>query len=238
MQQSEMHYLPLPPGYFSLLVGVFVVVLLLIQFGVLRYAYMRLGVGSGAALALLLGSLIGSYFNIPIAQLPQERVVTGHEVDFFGMRYAVPVVVQWPGTLLAVNVGGAVIPGAMSAYLLLKHQLWSTGALTVAVVAIACNWMAEPVPGMGIALPIFVPAAVTTITALMLSREHAAQLAYIGGSLGTLIGADLLNLGKISGLGTPIASIGGAGTFDGIFLIGILAVLLASVTGRGQTAPT
>jgi uncharacterized membrane protein len=226
----------LPPGYFSLLVGAFVILLLLIQFGALRYAYMRLGVGSGAALALLFGSLIGSYFNIPIAQLPQERVVTGHEVDFFGMRYVVPVVVQWPGTLLAVNVGGAVIPSVMSAYLLLKHQLWAKGAAAVAIVAIACNWMAEPVPGMGIALPIFVPAAVTTITALILSREHAAQLAYIGGTLGTLIGADLLNLGKISGLGTPIASIGGAGTFDGIFLIGILAVLLASLTGRTQAA--
>jgi uncharacterized membrane protein len=236
MQQSEMHYLPLPPGYFSLLVGAFVILLLLIQFGALRYAYMRLGVGSGAALALLFGSLIGSYFNIPIAQLPQERVVTGHEVDFFGMRYVVPVVVQWPGTLLAVNVGGAVIPSVMSAYLLLKHQLWAKGAVAVAIVAIACNWMAEPVPGMGIALPIFVPAAVTTIAALILSREHAAQLAYIGGTLGTLIGADLLNLGKISGLGTPIASIGGAGTFDGIFLIGILAVLLASLTGRTQAA--
>jgi len=77
---------------------------------------------------------------------------------------------------------------------------------------------------------------VTSITALVLSRIYAAQLAYISGSLGTLIGADLLNLGKISGLGTPIASIGGAGTFDGIFLTGILAVLLASFRRPAQTA--
>ena len=40
-------------------------------------------------------------------------------------------------------------------------------------------------------------------------------------------GADLLNLDKIQGLGAPIASIGGAGTFDGVFLTGILAALLA-----------
>jgi uncharacterized membrane protein len=46
-----------------------------------------------------------------------------------------------------------------------------------------------------------------------------------------LIGADLLNLGKVQGLGAPVASIGGAGTFDGIFLIGILAVLIASLSG-------
>ena len=37
----------------------------------------------------------------------------------------------------------------------------------------------------------------------------------------------------IQGLGAPVASIGGAGTFDGIFLTGILSVLLASLlTGR------
>src|SRR5690242_4888838 len=228
MYQSEMQYLPLTPGYFTALVAIFVVVLLLIQLGALRYAYMRLGVGSNAALMLLFGSLIGSYFNIPVAQLPQEHVVAAREIDFFGMRYAVPVVVQWPGTIVAVNVGGAVIPTIMSAYLLFRYDLWVRGSIATAAVAIACYSMAQPVPGLGIAIPVFAPALVTCIVSLILSREHAAQLAYVGGSLGTLIGADLLNLGKISGLGAPIASIGGAGTFDGIFLIGILAVLLSS----------
>jgi uncharacterized membrane protein len=227
-----MHYLPLAPGYFSALVVAFIVLLLLIQLGALRYAYMRLGVSSRTALILLFGSLIGSYFNIPIAQLPQEHVVMGREIDFFGMRYAVPYVVQWPGTVLAVNVGGAVIPTIMSAYLLFRYDLWGNAAIAIAVVAIACYALAEPIPGLGIAMPVLVPALVTCIVALILSRIHAAQLAYIGGSLGTLIGADLFNLGKISGLGAPVASIGGAGTFDGIFLVGILAVLLASLTGR------
>jgi uncharacterized membrane protein len=236
MQQSELHYLPLAPGYFSVLVGLFVVLLLLIQLGALRYAYLRIGVGPRAALMLLFGSLIGSYFNIPIAQLPNEHVVSAREIDFFGMRYAVPFVVQWPGTVIALNVGGAIIPTAMSTFLIFKYQLWANSCLAVAIVAVACYLLAEPVPGLGIALPIFVPAIVTSVTALFLSRTYAAQLAYIAGSLGTLIGADLLNLGKISGLGTPIASIGGAGTFDGIFLTGILAVLLASFTRPAQTA--
>ena len=79
-------------------------------------------------------------------------------------------------------------------------------------------------------------AAVTAaIVALLLRREQAAPLAYIGGSLGTLLGADLLNLGNIQGLGAPVASIGGAGTFDGIFLTGILAVLIASLTSPPQS---
>jgi uncharacterized membrane protein len=237
MHQSQMHYLPLAPGYFSALVVLFLVLLLLIQLGALRYAYMRLGVSSRTALILLFGSLIGSYFNIPIAQLPQEHVVMGREIDFFWMRYAVPYVVQWPGTVLALNVGGAVIPTIMSTYLLFKYDLWGHAAIAIAVIATACYALAEPIPGLGIAMPVLVPALVACIVALILSRIHAAQLAYIGGSLGTLIGADLFNLGKISGLGAPMASIGGAGTFDGIFLVGILAVLLASLTGP-KTATT
>jgi uncharacterized membrane protein len=88
------------------------------------------------------------------------------------------------------------------------------------------------VPGVGIALPVLVPAVTTAIVALLLSRQRAAPLAYISGSIGTLIGADLLNLDKLQGLGAPIASIGGAGTFDGIFLTGILAVLIASLSRR------
>jgi hypothetical protein len=74
----------------------------------------------------------------------------------------------------------------------------------------------------------------TAVIALLLSRRHAAPLAYIGGSLGTLVGADLLNLDKVQGLGAPVASIGGAGTFDGIFVTGILAVLIASLSRQSD----
>ena len=103
------------------------------------------------------------------------------------------------------------------------------GSSSTACVAALCHHLAQPVPGLGIALPIFVPAIATAIVALVLSRQHAATLAYVGGSLGTLIGADLLNLGSIQGLGAPVASIGGAGTFDGIFVTGMLAVIIASL---------
>lgn len=79
----------------------------------------------------------------------------------------------------------------------------------------------------GIGVPIFVPPVVATFTTFVLARDAAPALAYCGGTLGTLIGADLLNLRRIRAMGAPVASIGGAGTFDGIFLTGILAVLLA-----------
>ena len=235
---SQVHYLPLTPGFFSILVVLAVGLIILIQLRILRYAYMRLGVGPGAALVLLFGSLIGSYFNIPITVLPgPPPVQSGEIVEFFGMRYVVPVVVSWPGTVLAVNVGGAVIPTIMSTYLVIRYNLWFKAALATAAIAFIIHWMATPVPGVGIAVPVFAPVVTTAILALILSREYAAPLAYIGGSMGTLIGADLLNLDKISGLGAPVASIGGAGTFDGIFLTGILAVLLAGVATPSQPRP-
>jgi len=230
MNLSQVQYLPLSPPFFFILVGLFVILLVLIQLGVLRYAYMRLGISPGAALLLLFASLIGSYFNIPVVYLPEHQVLSQQEIDFFGMRYVVPFVTEWPGTLIAVNVGGAVIPTMVSIYLLARNRLWVQAALAKAAVALVCYWLSRPIPGLGIAEPVFVPSVTTTIVALLLSREQAAPLAYIGGSLGTLIGADLLNLGNIRGLGAPVASIGGAETFDSIFLIGIVAVLIASLS--------
>ena len=226
---SQIHYLPLTPGLFAVLVLLFGALIILIQLRILRYAYMRLGVGPGAAIMLLLGSLVGSYFNLPITVLPGKTVQSGEIVDFYGMRYVVPLVTAYPGTLLAVNVGGAVIPTLMSIYLVLRYQLWLRAAIAVVIIALIIHAMATPVHGVGIAVPVFAPVLVTAILAFILSREYAAPLAYLGGSMGTLIGADLMNLDKIGGLGAPVASIGGAGTFDGIFLTGILAVLLAGI---------
>lgn len=231
---AQVQYLPITPGLFSILVLLFAGLIVLIQLRILRYAYMRLGVGPGAALLLLFGSLIGSYFNIPITVLPAETVRSGEIVDFFGMRYVVPLVTQWPGTVLAVNVGGAVIPAMMSTYLVLRYRLWLKATIAVVAIAILMHMSATPVQGVGIAVPVFAPIVATAVLAFLLSREYAAPLAYIGGSMGTLIGADLLNLDRIGGLGAPVASIGGAGTFDGIFLTGILAVLLAGIASPSR----
>ena len=93
---------------------------------------------------LLLGSLIGSYFNIPIAELPQEQVESDKAIEFFGMQYAVPVVENLPGTVIAVNVGGAVIPTLMSLYLLITRQMWVKGAIATAIVAVVLHWLADP----------------------------------------------------------------------------------------------
>lgn len=227
-------YLPIAPQLYALLAGALVVLLILVQIRVLRYAYMQLGVSSGAAFFLLFASLLGGYVNIPIATLGEETMVTEREVSYFGMTYVVPTLVDLPEVILAVNVGGAVIPTLLSIYLLYRNHLWVRELVATACVAAICHALAQPVRGVGIGLPIFVAPVVTVLIAAIISWRNAAPLAYAGGSLGVLIGADLLNLDKLQGLGAPVLSIGGAGTFDGIFLTGVMAVLLAGFTGGGH----
>jgi uncharacterized membrane protein len=224
-----MHYFPIALPLFLLLLFLFLVLIVLIEINVLAYAYQKMGVNRRYIFALLLLSLLGSYVNIPIYQLPPEHIRTGGTVFFYGVPYVIPMVTTAPGTVIAVNLGGAVIPTLLALYLVVKNRLYLRALAGTAVAAVIFHHLAHLVPGVGIAVPILVPALVALAIGLLLSWQHAPALAYIVGTLGTLIGADLTNLGRIQGLGAPVASIGGAGTFDGIFLTGILAVLLAGL---------
>ncbi len=226
MRPSGLHFFPLTP-LFLLAAVVLAVLVAFVQVGILRHAYEKIGVPRRHVFAVLLATLLGSYVNIPVAELPPEEVLSNQVVSFFGMEYVVPQVQEWPRTIVAVNIGGAVVPTLLSLYLLVRRRLFGPGLLAVAIVAAVVHAMAYPVRGVGISVPMFIPPLVAAGAGVLLARRAAPAVAYIGGSLGTLIGADLLNLGAVHGLGAPVASIGGAGTFDGIFLTGIVAVLLA-----------
>lgn len=202
------------PAPLTLLLGFVLVALLgLIELGVLEYTYARLGIGHRFFTGLLLASLLGSVVNVPLTAVGRQEAVLA---PAFGGR-----------TVIAVNLGGAVIPALLSLYLIWLHRMFGVGAIAVAVVGGTSHALARPIPGKGISLPIFVPPVVAAVTALLLAPDAAPALAYAAGSLGTLLGADVANLYRIRELGAPLVSIGGAGTFDGIFLTGILAVLLA-----------
>jgi uncharacterized membrane protein len=135
-------------------------------------------------------------------------------------------------TVVAVNLGGAVLPTVLSFYLLLREPaMLVSGVMGVAIVSAVTHRFAQPLKGVGIAMPMFVApltAALTSylIRALVAGDYDVSAVAYVSGTMGTLIGADLCNLGKLRQLGAPVASIGGAGTFDGIFLSGLIAALL------------
>jgi uncharacterized membrane protein len=229
MSVSSFHYFPIPLIYVAALAVIVGALIVLIQIHVLGYAFETMGIERRYVLSILALCLLGSYVNIPVAELPAERIASDQVVRFFGMPYVVPRVAVWPSTILAINVGGAVIPTLLSLHLLGRHRIWFRGIIAVVIVSAIVHPLARPVPGVGIAVPNFAPALAAGVVALLLSRRSAAPLAYVAGTLGTLIGADLLNLGRIRGLGAPVASIGGAGTFDGIFITGILAVLLAGL---------
>ena len=226
MKTSSPHYLPFAKPFLFVLLLIVVFIIVLIQVRIIGYAYEKVGINQHYVFALLLLSLFGSYVNIPIAELPAKRIISDQEVTFYGVRYVIPKVQEWQKTVIAINLGGAVIPALLSFYLLIKNGIYIQ-AIRVIIVAAVVRWKSKPIPGLGIATPIFIPPLAAVIVALLLTESSAPALAYIAGSLGTLIGADLLNLGKIQELDAPVASIGGAGTFDGIFLTGILAVLLA-----------
>jgi uncharacterized membrane protein len=229
MTPLGLHYFPIAWPLLLVLAGLLFVAIVTVTVRVLRFTSASMGIGAGPMFAILLAALLGSYVNIPIGYLPERHIREATEVSIFGMRYVIPLVHQWPATVIAINLGGAVIPILLSVFLIARNSMYVLSIIGIAAVAAVCHAVARPVPGLGIAEPVFVPPIATAVVALMLSRRLAGPLAYVSGSLGTLIGADLLNLGKIQGLGAPVASIGGAGTFDGIFVTGLLAVLYASL---------
>lgn len=237
------------------------VALALVYFNLATEVFHRLGLSPEGATLLLVASLFGSMINIPLtrrkivladpstAQLPRT------------LRWILPVVHYYPPIVseevLAINVGGGIVPVLFSVYLLsLSTTSLGAALATMAIVTVAAKLFARSRAGVGVTLPAFVPPLVAALSAHALVRAmgadliSAAPVAYIGGTLGTLIGADLLNLprllrGQLLGDGsgdmkylgeasgdapasnTVIVSIGGAGVFDGIFLTGILAPLLA-----------
>jgi len=132
-------------------------------------------------------------------------------------------------TVVAINVGGALVPVGVSAYLVFHDQLGLPALLAVAVVAVVARVLARPVPGVGVVLPGLIPPLAAAGVALALGGAHAPAVAYVAGVLGTIVGADLLNLHRVGRMGAPLVSIGGAGTFDGVLLSGVAAVLIATL---------
>lgn len=197
--------------------------------GAIEYAYRRIGVPEGAMFGVVFASLVGGTINIPIARVQGEARCNVEDVRIFGVRYRVPVVRPGTTTTLAVNLGGAVIPTAVSVVLLVKDSIWWQAAAGVAFVALIVHLIARPVEGVGIAVPGLIPPLLAAGISMAIAPHMAAPVAYVAGTLGTLIGADLLNLPKLASLGGGVASIGGAGTFDGVFLSGLFAVLLVAI---------
>ncbi len=227
--------------YFGVLVGLF---LLTLVYATSFYRDLLVeGVGvppEWFGLVLFL-SLFGSAVNIPVSSVESVGPVVVHrEVRLFWVTWRIPrVVVGVRRTLVAVNLGGAVVPVLISAYLLLVSipgkspdvlASYVRLGVVLAVVSLTTYKSSRLVKGLGIATPAFGPPLMTVLAVLTVDLlsplSCPTQVAYVGGSLGTLIGADLMNWRRLPELGAPVVSLGGAGTFDGIYITGLVSVLL------------
>jgi uncharacterized membrane protein len=218
------------PLAFPLLFGLFVLLLVLfvfvVELRILRYAYRKIGVPPRYMFLVMLLSLLGSHVNIPLFAMHVARPVPPHQATVFGRTYVSPPEVREGMTIVAINLGGALLPIILSLYLFYRSRMRLRMLLGVAIVAVVVHSLAQIVPGVGIAVPMFIPPLAAAAVSLILAFRQAPPVAYVSGSMGALIGADLLNLPRIAQIGAPIVSIGGAGTFDGVFLTGIIAGLL------------
>ena len=174
-----------------------------LQFDAMRQAFERLGLSSGGALALIMGCALGSVVNLPVSRLRH-------------------------GGLVALNVGGCLVPLLFAAWVAWHARLGLGEVLIEVTVVGAVSWRASRVEtGVGVTMSAWVAPLAAIACSAIVDADVLAPLAYIGGTLGTLVGADLLRLHEAAEGDPAVLSIGGAGTRDGIFLAGVIAVLLA-----------
>lgn len=218
-----MFFLPIGCLIFVLFILLLPVLFVLGYFHIVTLGFEKLGISPQITIFLLLAILIGSAVNIPLGR---KKLVYFKESRFFGLWKTPKIKAQG----LAINLGGAVIPVLLSFYFL--YLIWAQGfalkpiLIATVLMIIVSKFLARVVPGVGISMPALLPPIFAAIFALILAPGFAAPCAFVSGTLGVLIGADLLNLRKIQKYG-GFLSIGGAGVFDGIFLVGIVSALLA-----------
>ena len=211
--------MPRLPLRILLFIAAFVFLTTFIQLGILTLALDKLGLSSNSATLMFITILAGSMLNLPLFNMDTAPPVE---------EEASPVTLPYTGkTQVMANVGGCVVPVAFCLYLL-EHNPVDMLHLLIAITAVALlsYSTSRRMPGVGIGIPILLAPFTAALVSFLLDPDHAAPIAYISGTLGVLIGADLLHLKDIRRMGVPFAAIGGAGSFDGIFITGIVAVLL------------
>ncbi|HOJ31362.1 MAG TPA: DUF1614 domain-containing protein [bacterium] len=185
-----------------------------------KIALEKIGLSPVVAFFVMLASLAGSFINIPLAVQTPGGFVPAFSY-FGGFLIDVPAGIK----VIAINVGGAIVPLCLCLYLIPKTKFLPLFFATL-ISALICHKLARVVPGIGVQLPALIPPVVAVFLAFLFSPGNKIPVAYISGVLGVLVGADLMNLGNLGDF-AGMMSIGGAGVYDGIFLVGIISALLA-----------
>lgn len=222
------------PGCLTLVLILFLLFLLPFFFAHFMLAALaKLGLSPPLALIILIGIVIGSAVNLPIKRYPRDEEILADPFLMFGFDRLFSLQRRARRHVtLAVNLGGCVIPAALAVYeCLLVARRGPTALMILLLITLAnvavCFRIARPIPRLGLAMPALVPPLIAAGLSLLLIPDFAPPVAFVAGVLGPLIGADLLHLKQVLKMAPAVASIGGAGTFDGIILSGLIAALLA-----------
>lgn len=201
-------------------------------FDLMTYSLAKLHLSPAAATAITVSIFVGGLINIPIRRVRVQEAATLDPLDVFGLGGLSP---QWRiirnEMVIAVNVGGCLIPAALALYQSFHLAIYDISLLArvclgAGINTILCYAFSRPVPKVGIVMPGLVSPLAAASLALILAPSQAAPAAFIIGVAGPLLGADLLHMRSVSRIGAGMVSIGGAGTFDGIVLSAIVAAYL------------
>ena len=219
-----------------LVVGLIIILIPLLLLGMIGAAFTKLGFSWVTAIAVVLLMLFGSYVNIPLYRIKREMVRMAPDSSaIFGSGSSWPADPVWE-TIVSVNFGGAILPLCISLYLLYQAvSITSTSLLVpvgagILIVALVTFFATRPVPGLGLGVPQLIPALTALLMGMLLfggAGIYATVVAFVSGTIGTLVGGNIARLNRIKDLEVPEMSIGGAGTFGAIFICCILPALIA-----------
>lgn len=220
--------------YLPVSILLFLVLLLLLPFiwfalavDIVEIAVAKLGFSPQIAFFLFLLIIITSTINIPLYRLENTiEVVDEFATLWLREFWGIPLRRLERSTVIALNVGGGLIPVLLALYQISRGNLLAI-TLVSTIVSVVGYFAARIVPGIGIQMNPLLAPLTAVISAMIIAPHAGAPIAFAGGILGTVIGADLLHLKDIQFMSEGVLSIGGAGVFDGIALCGLFALLLS-----------
>ena len=201
--------------------------------GLLFYSGGFIQITESAGLNSLL--IMSAIILIPITafiHIPFRRIQVVHAIPQAPIAgWIVPKRTLYRGhTLIAINLGGAILPLIYSVTLYLLFPVTITSFLFVISISTLSSYLlSRPIPGFGIGMPIFSTPIITALATHYIANEHVISTAYIAGTFGVIIGADVLRFNDIKKLESSFVSIGGAGIMDSIVLTGFISVLFVSL---------
>jgi uncharacterized membrane protein len=221
-----MIYLPVSLLLFLLFLLLFPFIWAVVAIDVVEVAVAKLGFSPNLAFLFLLAVLIGGLFNIPLYRVESTVTVVSDLTELWLRQFwGIPLRKMQQQTVVALNVGGGLFPALLALYQFSRSNSLAI-VLVTAFVTLVSYYSAQVVPGIGIQMNPLIAPLTAALSALMLAGGQAPSVAFAGGVLGTLIGADILHLREIERMTPGVLSIGGAGVFDGIALCGLFALLL------------